>query len=88
MLQYLDGNKTWKVSDAPTSYVDLLKKAIIGIEIQITSLGGKYKMSQELSEGDREGVINGFSDLESPIGLEIADTVKQRGELSTKKEQN
>lgn len=46
-LRLGEGNP-WKVSDAPASYVNTLKKGIIGIEIRIQSIAGKYKMSQEL----------------------------------------
>ncbi|CEI62846.1 unnamed protein product [Fusarium venenatum] len=49
----------WKVSDAPDKFIELLKKSIIGIEIEITSMGGKFMMSQEMGMGDRQGVING-----------------------------
>lgn len=41
----------WKVSDAPERYVDLLKKGIIGIEITIERIEGRYKMSQEITGG-------------------------------------
>ncbi|KAL4915941.1 hypothetical protein BDW62DRAFT_219135 [Aspergillus aurantiobrunneus] len=63
----------WKVSDAPVPYVDLLKKNIIGIEITIDRLQGKFKMSQEMGQGDREGVINGFENLGTDVGKGIAD---------------
>jgi transcriptional regulator len=35
----------WKVSDAPERYIELMKKNIIGIEIAIDRLEGKFKMS-------------------------------------------
>jgi len=73
--------KAWSVSDAPESYVALLKKAIIGIEIEVESVEGKFKMSQESKEGDREGVIRGFEALGTEAGDEIARTVKERGEM-------
>lgn len=73
--------KAWNVDEAPESYVSLLKKAIIGIEIEIKSIAGKFKMSQELAAGDRQGVINGFENLGSDEGNEIAKTVRERGEL-------
>lgn len=50
----------WKVSDAPESYIHLLKKAIIGIEIQIERMEGKFKTSQEMGDSDNKGVIEGF----------------------------
>lgn len=76
-----DRPKEWQVSDAPQSYVDLLRKNIIGIEIEITRLEGKFKMSQELGNGDREGVIKGFEALNTDEGYRIARTVKERGAL-------
>ena len=73
--------KAWQVSDAPLIHVELLKKSITGIKIKITRLEGKWKMSQEMGVGDREGVINGFESLKSEQGEMIAQTVKARGEL-------
>jgi transcriptional regulator len=72
--------KAWKVEDAPESYVAIMQKGIVGIEIEIERLEGKFKMSQELGAGDREGVIKGFEALGSDIGAEIAETVRRRGE--------
>lgn len=68
----------WKVADAPENYVQLLKKNIIGIEVRIERLQGKVKMSQELKEGDRQGVINGFEKLGTDEGRGIAKTVRER----------
>ena len=75
----------WAVSDSPTSYVDLLKKNIIGIEISIDRLQGKFKMSQEMGLGDREGVISGFSQLGTETGDGMAQCVKERGERKDQK---
>ena len=72
---------SWKVSDAPERYIDIMKKNIIGIEIAIESIGGKFKMSQEMGQGDREGIIEGFNKLESDVGTHIAEMVKERGEM-------
>jgi transcriptional regulator len=74
--------KPWQVEDAPTSYVEILKKAIIGIQIEITDLGGKYKMSQEMSAGDQQGVIDGFKAMGSDVGVEMAKTVEEKGKAS------
>ncbi|KAK9258635.1 transcriptional regulator PAI 2-type, partial [Lipomyces tetrasporus] len=40
------GPRRWEVSDAPISYIDLQEKNIIGVEEQIKSMTGKFKMSQ------------------------------------------
>ncbi|KAL1885456.1 hypothetical protein Plec18167_000950 [Paecilomyces lecythidis] len=78
-----EGSKpsSWKVSDAPSSYVELLKKNIIGIEIRIDRLQGKFKMSQEMGPGDRQGVIEGFEKLGTEVGKGISETVKERASL-------
>ena len=73
--------KAWDVSEAPESYIGLLKKGIIGIEIDVTSIAGKFKMSQESKEGDREGVIEGFRAMGTEVGEVIARTVEERGRL-------
>ncbi|KAL3255642.1 hypothetical protein ABHI18_008188, partial [Aspergillus niger] len=69
------------VSDAPVPYVEILKKNIIGIEIRIERLQGKFKMSQEMGKGDREGVVSGFEALESDVGKGVAQMVRERGEM-------
>jgi transcriptional regulator len=71
----------WKVDDAPQRYVELLRKSIIGIEVRVERLEGKFKMSQEMGKADREGVIRGFEGLGTELGMVMAETVKGRGEL-------
>ena len=50
----------WAVSDAPDDYVQQMLRAIVGIEITLTSLVGKWKVSQNRSEPDRLGVAAGL----------------------------
>ncbi len=50
----------WKVSDAPDDYIAQMLKAIIGIEIRITSLTAKWKVSQNRSSADRLGTAAGL----------------------------
>ncbi|KAH6896539.1 transcriptional regulator PAI 2-type [Thelonectria olida] len=76
-----DRPEEWLVSDAPEGFVNLLKKNIIGIEITIDRLEGKFKMSQEMGKGDRQGVIDGFASVGSAAAQGVSDTVRQRGEL-------
>jgi transcriptional regulator len=71
----------WKVTDAPSKYVDILLKAIIGIQIEVTRLEGKFKMSQEMGEKDRQGVVDGFRAMKSEKGEALAQLVKERGIL-------
>jgi transcriptional regulator len=69
----------WSVSDAPAEYVSALSKGIVGIEISIESIEGKWKVSQNRPEADRRGVAAGLTLMNSPASLEMADLVKQRG---------
>jgi transcriptional regulator len=50
----------WAVSDAPTSYVDALLRAIVGFELTIETLEGKWKLSQNRDAADRNGVRDGL----------------------------
>jgi transcriptional regulator len=46
----------WKITDAPDDYIEQLKKVIVGIEIPVTSILGKWKVSQNRPANDRSGV--------------------------------
>ncbi|KAI1133011.1 transcriptional regulator PAI 2-type [Nemania abortiva] len=82
-----DRQKSWKVSDAPERFVELLQKNIIGIEIELDRLEGKFKMSQEMSEGDRQGVIKGFDNMGTDMGRAVSEIVKERGDLRNSQSQ-
>jgi transcriptional regulator len=46
----------WSVADAPAAYIDTLLKAIVGIEIPLDRLQGKWKLSQNRPQGDQAAV--------------------------------
>jgi transcriptional regulator len=50
----------WKVTDAPADYIDTQLGAIIGIEVPLTRLIGKWKVSQNRPAADREGAAEGL----------------------------
>lgn len=50
----------WQVSDAPADYIDALLKAIVGIEIPVTSVVGKWKTTQNRAMHDRVGTVTGL----------------------------
>lgn len=52
--------RPWKMGDAPADYIDGLLKVIVGLEIQITRLVGKYKLGQNREERDRLGAAAGL----------------------------
>ena len=51
----------WRVTDAPEDYVAGMLKGIVGFELTITKLDGKFKMSQNRPAIDRAGVVEGLS---------------------------
>lgn len=52
--------KPWAVSDAPGEFIEEAIKAIVGVEIAITRLSGKWKASQNQPAQNRAGVIEGL----------------------------
>lgn len=52
--------KPWKMTDSSQEYIDQMLAAIVGIEIEITNLVGKWKLSQNREERDR---INAAEEL-------------------------
>jgi transcriptional regulator len=55
-------DKPWAVTDAPETYVAAMLRAIVGIEIVLSSLTGKWKASQNRTAAEREGVARGLGD--------------------------
>lgn len=50
----------WAVSDAPVEYIERLLGAIVGIEIVVTRMQGKWKVDQNKPERDRVGAAEGL----------------------------
>ncbi|PCE26446.1 transcriptional regulator [Paraburkholderia acidicola] len=59
--------KPWKMSDAPADYIDTMLKAIVGIEIEVTRITGKFKLSQNRELRDR---------------LSLGEALKARGDVA------
>ena len=49
----------WQVDDAPAQYVQSQLRSIVGIEMEVSQLRGKFKLSQNRSDEDQCGVISG-----------------------------
>ena len=56
----------WAVGDAPDDYIAAQMQAIVGIEIPIERIEGKWKLSQNRAEADRAGVAAGLSSPDDP----------------------
>jgi transcriptional regulator len=68
----------WEVSDAPEKYIEAQLKGIVGVEIEIASIEGKWKVSQNRPEADRAIVAEGLGDGDDPhANAAMAELVKR-----------
>jgi transcriptional regulator len=67
--------RPWAVTDAPPEYIDGQLRAIVGVELTITSIEAKQKLSQNRSLLDREGVVAGLRGEPGPGPAAIADAM-------------
>ena len=68
----------WSISDAPAEYVKQLTGAIVGVEIEILALEGKWKMSQNRPDDDIDGVIHGLRASTQSADHTVGDLVAAR----------
>ncbi len=61
----------WAVDDAPADFIAAQRRAIVGVEIEIVDLKGKWKASQNRNAADRAGVVAGLT-VEAAAGDEAA----------------
>jgi len=62
----------WKIDDAPAAYIDKMLKLIVGFEFSILRLAGKWKVSQNRPQPDRQGVIQNLQNAGDADSREIA----------------
>jgi len=68
----------WKIEDAPADYIASQVKGIVGFEMVIERLEGKWKVSQNRSEEDRGGVADGLAELNTADSLAMKSLVEKR----------
>jgi transcriptional regulator len=69
----------WAVSDAPADYVESMLRAIVGVEIVLSSIVGKWKASQNRSAADRAGVARGLGEVAGDDAAAMARAVLAAG---------
>ncbi|MFA7413461.1 MAG: FMN-binding negative transcriptional regulator [Rhizobium sp.] len=69
----------WAVGDAPDDFITAQLKGIVGIEVQITAIEGKWKVSQNRGEPDRRGVADGLTAESTDEAVSMADLVRTYG---------
>jgi transcriptional regulator len=62
LTQLQEGRRTspWSVSDAPADYLNAQMRGIVGVELPISRIEGKWKVSQNRPAHDRAGVVEGL----------------------------
>ncbi len=65
----------WHIADAPPDYIGKMLGAIVGIEIVISELSGKWKTSQNQPGINRAGVVAGLREQGTDDALQMAELV-------------
>jgi transcriptional regulator len=73
-----EGRRTqpWAVDDAPREYVEGQLRAIVGVEVRISRIEAKLKLSQNRSKADVEGAIGGLEGVADPGSLATAAVMR------------
>jgi transcriptional regulator len=67
----------WTMEDAPPDYIAAMMRGIVGVEIPITRLEGKWKLSQNRDARDREGAAAGLDALATPASHAVSEEMRK-----------
>lgn len=71
-------SEPWTMGDAPPEYIEARVKEIVGLEIGITRLEGKWKMSQNRPVADQASVVAALSESKQGDEREVAEIARER----------
>ena len=66
------------MDDAPEAFINGQIRGIVGVEISITAMHGKWKASQNRNQADAQGVVESLNAIETDRAADMAAMVKQR----------
>ncbi len=66
----------WSMSDAPEGYIHKMLPAVVGVEIEVESLSGQWKLSQNHPEINQQGVVDGLSSKDDTSSQVIASLMR------------
>ncbi|GAM60182.1 transcriptional regulator [Vibrio ishigakensis] len=69
--------KPWSIFDAPEPFIEKMLTAIVGIEIAVSNIEGKWKLSQNQSAENQDGVVRGLAKLDDAMSKAVSDMVKK-----------
>lgn len=75
----------WKVTDAPREYIDAMLRGIVGIEIPIDRIEGKWKVSQNRTAEDKQGVAAGLAAVGEDESIAMSGLVSRYAEKAERK---
>ena len=67
----------WAVQDAPADFIAMQRRAIVGIEIEILDIRGKWKVSQNRPAADRAGIVAGLEAMGDDDSRAMAEIVRE-----------
>jgi transcriptional regulator len=70
----------WQVSDAPEDHIEKMLRLIVGIDIAIERIEGKFKLSQNHPDANRAGVLEGLAERDGRRDAELAELMQQTEE--------
>lgn len=70
----------WMVTDAPEPFVDKMLTAIVGVSLEVTSIEGSWKLSQNRPDVDQAGVVQALSTSAPDLAREVAARTAGRSE--------
>jgi transcriptional regulator len=72
--------KPWRIDDAPEDHIEKMLRMIVGIDIAIERIEGKFKLSQNHVEANRAGVLQGLAERSGRRDAELAQLMRQAEE--------
>ena len=73
-----DPGPPWRMADLPPAYVDSMLNGIVGVELAVTRLEGKFKLSQNRPAGDRPHIVAALDRRDDPDSHAVAALMRER----------
>lgn len=70
--------RPWRISDAPEDHIEKSLRAIVGLEVTVERIEGKFKLSQNHPSANRAGVIAGLHQRNADGDMELAELMAQQ----------
>jgi transcriptional regulator len=74
--------RPWQLSDAPEDFMTQTLRAIVGLELRVTRLEGKFKLSQNRTRPDLRGAIDGLEQQGDPAAAALAQAMRIAGGMA------